>query len=229
MESDSTPTRGRGDGQRPGLSELVVAARNGDRDARERLGAALREEVVTLVRAKLGKELRVGANVESEDVAHDVLAKIAKALPTLDKSSDYAINGWIRLLVVNRIRDLHESTFGTRKRNPRATFSIDALRGDDRDDDPHADRSLPDPKAQSPLQVVIDRELSALAVRAIERIPRDLAEIVRAIEFDRVSFVDYGKAKEMSPSNVRFLHARGLALLAMQIGEAIGAESRRNS
>jgi len=227
VESDSTPARRRGEGERPELSALVVASQQGDRDAHERLGAALRDAVLSLVHAKLGKELRVGANVEAEDVAHDVLAKVAKALPTLDKPSDYAIQGWLRLLVMNQIRDLHDRTFRTRKRNPKATLSIDSLR--ERDDQGHVDHALVDPKARSPVEAASERELTALAVRAIERIPRELAEIVRAIEMDRATFAALAKARGVSPSSIRFLHARGLAALAMQIGEAIGEDARAGS
>ncbi len=109
------------------LSTLVEKAREGDRDAFEKLMALHQDEIFRLV------FFRTRSRIDSEDLTQDIFMSAFKYLPQLKDSDRF--RPWLYRIALNRVNDFH------RKNNFLAYLGITESRedADVADIEPHLD------------------------------------------------------------------------------------------
>src|SRR5437868_7162353 len=95
--------------------DLWLKARNGDREAYDRLFGLHADRALLFIRARLGARLR--QKVESRDVLQDAYLAAHQAFDRFDYADEGAFTRWLCRIIDNRIRDLGDH-FDALKRQP---------------------------------------------------------------------------------------------------------------
>ena len=95
--------------------DLWLKARNGDREAYDRLFGLHADRALLFIRARLGPRLR--EKVESVDVLQDAYLAAHQAFDQFEYADEGAFLRWLSRIIDNRIRDLGDH-FAARKRQP---------------------------------------------------------------------------------------------------------------
>ena len=93
--------------------ELLEDLRAADEGAWSELYRRYHDELLLLVRRRLGRRLR--SVLESEDVLQSVALEAFRALPGFEHRGEGSLRRFLRQLVLNKIRD-RADTFGAAKR-----------------------------------------------------------------------------------------------------------------
>ena len=96
------------------IDELIKASKKGDKAALDELLKRYRAKLIEFIRKELGSHLRKRA--ESEDIAQQVCLSVLKEIENYEKQKDGSFFGWLRVIALNRIRDLHRREFKAKKR-----------------------------------------------------------------------------------------------------------------
>jgi RNA polymerase sigma-70 factor (ECF subfamily) len=140
---------------------LLRRAKEGDRDALERLCARYLPRLKRWAHGRLPSSAR--GLLETQDLAQEVLVRAVERLDTFQPRHEGAFQGYVRQMLVNRVRDEVRRVL----RRPAAA----PLQGDWAGTDP------------SPLEIAIGREALERYEAALERLsPQDRELIVARIE-----------------------------------------------
>jgi RNA polymerase sigma-70 factor (ECF subfamily) len=173
---------------------LWLQARDGDREAYDRLFALHADRALLYIRARLGPKLR--SSVESEDVLQDAYLAAHAAFAQFDYTDDGAFTRWLCRIIENRIRDLGDYV-GARKRQPVAL-------------------PRPDP-ATGPVTAADRAERREAIARGLERLSEDHRQVLLLRYFEGLSADEAGTRMGRTAGAIRKLIARALA----ELGEVL--------
>jgi RNA polymerase sigma-70 factor (ECF subfamily) len=179
--------------------ELVRRVQRNEAGAWDELYRAYHDELLFLTRARLGAKLR--AALESEDVLQSVALEAFRELARFEPRGTGSLRRFLHTLVLNKIRD-RADTFGAAKRAGAVPLS-DSL----------AD-TLADPAGPSYADPVFER-----LERALAELPDEMREIVVLRRIEGLTSQEVAARLAKSDDAVRQLYSRGLARLALRIGE----------
>ena len=189
--SESTPESGR-------TAALVARAREGDRDAYDRLFGLVAERALLFVRLRLGKRLR--DHVESLDVLQDAYLDAYRAFDRFEYESDGAFARWICRIIENRIRGLADH-FDAQKRRPKGVAV-------------HVSRILEQARSTpGPASVAAEQEHRQRLAAALERIEGEEREVLLLRFFQERTIDDIANLLGRSPTAIRRLVGRATARL----------------
>lgn len=94
--------------------DLVLKAKDGDASAANELYARYWPRVVAIVRARLGRAIRL--HIESQDIAQEAILRALQGLDQFEFRDDASFIRWLSTLVERRIRDEAEK-WNTAKRH----------------------------------------------------------------------------------------------------------------
>lgn len=189
------------------LSQLAIAAQSGERGALAAFAHAIVPHVGTAVRTSLTATLR--SRCTRGDVVNTCWIVIQEGLHSLEVRGDPELISWVRRAVVRKILDLDEHE-RAQCRDPTRTRSLDAMLQ-------FGDTATP-PELRtdgSPIeeQVIANEEFERVCT-AFARLPPLDAEVIRAIDFDGMSFAEAGRALGIAKATARSRYANGKARLA---------------
>jgi RNA polymerase sigma-70 factor (ECF subfamily) len=176
--------------------ELVAAIQAGETSAWEELYRRYHDQLLLLVRLRLGSKLR--AVLQSEDVFQSVALDALSALQRFEYRGEGSLLRFLRTLVLNKIRD-RADTFGAQKRSggvPLRTAVIDGLAA------PDGDLRYHDAVAYERLE------------RALTRLPDEQRDVLLQRKVDGLTSQEIAQASGRTDDAVRKLCSRAMARLA---------------
>ena len=169
---------------------LWQKARDGDRDAYDRLFARCSDRTIMFIRARLGSRLR--ASVESRDVLQDAYLAAHRDFASFEYTGEGAFGRWLRSIIENRIRDLGDY-WRAKKRQAVA---------------------LPKPEPETGPITAVDRaELQQVVLRGIGALSEEHRLVLLLRYFEGLDAEETGRRMNRSAGAVRKLTARSLAEL----------------
>jgi RNA polymerase sigma-70 factor (ECF subfamily) len=183
--------------------ELARRIQGGDRSAWDELYRRTHDELLFLVRARLGARLR--AALESEDILQSAAIEAFQALPRFEARGPGSLRRFLHTLVLNKIRD-RADTFGAQKRAGAV------------------------PLSESVLAVVEDPSSAAVRYHdgaydrlevALQSLPADLREVLVLRRIEGLASQEVAERLGRSDAAVRKAYSRALARLSTLLdGEA---------
>jgi RNA polymerase sigma-70 factor (ECF subfamily) len=165
-------------------------ARDGDREAYDRLFALHSDRTLLFIRARLGPRLR--ASIESRDVLQDAYLAAHRDFASFEYTDDGAFGRWLCRIIENRIRDLGDY-WGARKRQVIA---------------------LPEPEPETGPVTAVDRaERRQALLRGIDALSEDHRLVLLLRYFEGLDVEETARRMNRSNGAVRKLTARALAEL----------------
>ncbi len=187
--------------------EILERIRVGDGAGWEDLYRRYHDELLFVVRRKLGSRLR--SVLESEDVLQSVAIEALKALPRFVPRGEGSLRAFLHTLVLNKIRD-RADTFGAQKRQGVVALT-DSLA---------ARVAAPEAPEPTYYNAAYQRLEAAMA-----RLPEEMHNVLLLRRMEGLSSKEVAERLGKSDAAVRKLYSRALAQLAMFTGET-GGESR---
>lgn len=189
--------------------ELVVEAKKGDARALEALYRRHVERVHTIVRLRLGRELR--SKLDSWDVVQTVLLVSLRDLHQFEYKTEGGFINWLSRIVENRIRDkldyYHAAKRDLAVERPLNATALGLSTAD-------GAAALPDKRESTPSQNVRVREELATLERALDTLSPEHREVVILAKYEALSYREIGDRLGKSPDAVRMLLARALSDLS---------------
>ena len=186
--------------------EILERIRGGDDAGFEDLYRRYHDELLFVVRRRLGPQLR--SVLESEDVLQSVAIEAFKALPNFIPRGDGSLRAFLHTLVVNKIRD-RADTYGAQKRQGGValTDSIEARA---------AERDSPQPTYFNSAYEKLER--------ALARLPEEMRTVLTLRRVEGLSSKEVAERLGKSDMAVRKIYSRALAQVSMLVKDADGAE-----
>ena len=181
--------------------ELVRRIQAGEEAAWTELYGAYRDELLFLVRARLGPRLR--SALQSEDIVQSVALEAFQALPRFESRGPGSLRRFLHTLVLNKIRD-RADTYSAAKRAGGVPLT-----------DAHAE-TIAAPEERSPYA---DPGYERLE-KALAALPDDMREVILLRRVEELSSQETAVRMGKSDDAARKLYSRALARLALIVGEA---------
>lgn len=181
--------------------DLVARLRGGDGSAWDELYRRYHDQLLLVVRMRLGARLR--AFIESEDIFQSAAREALSALARFEDRGPGSLQRYLQALVLNKIRD-RADTFGAAKRQgaqPLDTALIESLAA------PAGEPRYFDAACYERLE------------RALRELPDDQREIVLLRKVDGLSSQEVAARTGQSDAAVRKATSRALARLAARLSE----------
>ncbi len=169
---------------------LWQKARDGDREAYDRLFAIYSDRALMYIRARLGPRLR--STIESRDILQDTYLAAHRNFSSFDHTDDGAFGRWLCRIAENRIRDLGDY-WGAGKRRIVA---------------------LPEPEPETGPVTAVDRaERRQALLQGIDALSEDHRAVLLLRYFEGLDVEETARRMDRSAGAVRKLTARALAEL----------------
>ncbi len=177
---------------------LIDRARDGDRDAYDRLFEQAAQRLLLYVRLRLGGELRQA--VASQDVLQETYLHAHRDFSGFEHRGRGAFAGWLCAIARNRIRDLAEMQ-GTARRKPRGkeerlSVILEHVEG-----------------ARAPASTLARREARKQVEEAVQELEGELKEVVLLRFFEGVTIDGISKQLDLPPTTVRRRLGQALVIL----------------
>jgi RNA polymerase sigma-70 factor (ECF subfamily) len=169
---------------------LWLKARDGDREAYDRLFALHADRALLYIRARLGPKLR--SSVESQDVLQEAYLAAHTAFGQFDYTDEGAFTRWLCRIIENRIRDQGDY-LGARKRQA-------------------VELPKPDP-ATGPVTAADRAERRDSIARGLDRLSEDHRQVLLLRYFEGLSAEEAGERMGRTAGAIRKLTARALTEL----------------
>lgn len=193
--------------QADATAALVLRAREGDREAYDRLFERAAPRALQFVRLRLGPRLRT--RVEEVDVLQDAYLDAHAAFPRFHFQGTGSFSRWLCRIIENRIRGLADF-HGAEKRRPKAGREERISRVIER-----VRASTPGPSTQA------DRnDRHARLAGALEALPGDQREVLLLRYFQDRSVDEIAHLVGRSASSVR----RAIGRATLSLGDLLGEE-----
>ena len=183
--------------------ELLSRARDGSREAMDRLFERHAGKLLALIRLRMGPSLR--ARLESRDVLQATLLKAFQGLDRFEGTGSSTLAAWLARIATNEIRD--QAEFHGRARR-------DAARDVPLDDQSKAVAA----QLRSVLSQLVLGEEQARLERALESLPEDYREVILLRRLEELSYADIAGRLGRSPDACRMLFGRAMAALTTAVG-----------
>lgn len=177
---------------------LLQRIRQGDLEARELLARRYYDEVMRVVRFRLGQGLR--RKIESVDIAQSVFLDVTEALPDYEYRGEGSFKDWLARLVENKIRG-KAKYFRADKRNPVREVPISTF------------ERIPD-RGGSPVEVVERKEFVAMLEEVMDRLPEHYREVIIQRKFLKRSWREIAGESQKTEEAAQMLYDRALKKLA---------------
>lgn len=183
-------------------TDLLRAARTGSREALEELFKRCGPRLLTLIRLRLGPDLR--ARLESRDVLAECLLTAFQKFDQLRKTDGASFQAWLARIAENEIKDLSDYHHRQRRDIRREEFLED-------------DHLVPDIRSLTS-RVIVDEQLQLLE-QALETLENEHREVILLRKMYELNFLEIGERLERSPDACRMLLARAMTelTLAMEV------------
>lgn len=180
--------------------DLVARIQEGDDTAWEELYRRYHDQLLLVVRTRLGSKLR--ARLTSEDIFQSVVADAVKALRRFEYRGPGSLERFLRTMVLNKIRD-RADTFGAQKRSGEV---------------PAGDAFLERVPAPDSGAGYFEAETYERLERELERLPEDMREVLVLRRIEGLSSQEAARRLGKSDAAVRKAYSRALARLATRMG-----------
>lgn len=187
--------------------EVLARIKGGDDTAWDELYRRYHDELLFVVRTKLGSRLR--SVLESEDVLQSVALEAFQALPRFEHRGEGSLRRFLHTLVVNKIRD-----------------RADTWRAEKRDGSvPLTDQVLEITPQSEIVPTYYDERYERLE-RVLATLPDDMREVLVLRKMEGHSSKEVAELVGKSDAAVRKLYSRGLARLSTQLGARGSTQER---
>jgi RNA polymerase sigma-70 factor (ECF subfamily) len=202
--------------------KLVIEAKKGNAQALDALYRRCVERVHTIVRLRLGRELR--SKLDSWDIVQTVLLASLRDLPQFEYKTEGDFLNWLSKIVENRIRDkidyYHAARRDVAREQPLDAASLDSSTSG-------GSPALPDKHASTPSQNVRAREEMDRLEKALDALSPEHREVVILARYEGLSYQEIGEQLGKSPEAVRMLLARALSNLSRLADRGSTSDDRR--
>ncbi|MEO1528556.1 MAG: sigma-70 family RNA polymerase sigma factor [Planctomycetota bacterium] len=187
------------------ISQLVIAARDGNIDAHDQICRLVRGNLTRLADQQLDPPLRRKMN--PSDVVQTTLARMVRSFDDFRGSSTAEFYGWLNTILTNEIhssrRDLHRH------------------RRDIRREEDASDEALtrPDTRQQTPLSLVQHRDTLTRFREAVSQLPADYAEVIELRGIQELPFSTIASRMGRSEDAVSKLWGRALVKLQQELSK----------
>lgn len=181
-------------------AELVDAAKRGDEQAFERLFGRFRNRIALWASARMGSQLR--ARLSADDVLQETFLQAHGSLKTFEDQGQGSFCRWLLSIADNRIRDLGKHHTAQKRDVAREAG-------------PPEDRAA---SSASPAARASRRELTAMLVAALERVPEPEREILILRAIEERTLAEIAERLGRSAATVGALYVRGLEALRRELG-----------
>jgi RNA polymerase sigma-70 factor (ECF subfamily) len=185
--------------------QLLQAAEAGDADALGELLELFRTYLTVIAGEEMPDELRPKFN--PSDVVQDTFLEAARLFDRFQGTERHELRGWLRGILLNKLRDLHRRYFEAQNREVGREQSLDdssrgrPLRGE-----------LVNPDSSPSRQAVRNEEERRLN-EAMARLPEEYRLVLVARSWEGLSFAEIGRKLQRSEDAARMLHLRALGRL----------------
>lgn len=185
-------------------SALLARARQGSREALDRLFADCGGRLLALIRLRLGPGLR--ATLESRDVLQQTFLNAFQHVDQFRGSDRGALMAWLGGIAENEIR--HQAAFqGRRKRDARRAAPLD-----------EEVARLEAPVRSASSRLVLDERRRRLET-ALERLPEAFREVIVLRRLQELSYPEIAERLGKSADACRMQFARAMAALTLEMRE----------
>lgn len=196
-------------------ADLLDALRAGDQAALAELYARYRDKLRRMVTLRL--DHRVAGRVSPSDVLQDAYIDAVKRYSHFFEKPDQSFFGWLRLIVAQRMADLHRDHLQTKKRDARQEISLQAPANHGATSACLAGWIV---GAQtSPSGVVDRRERIAKLEAALDELEPLDREVLALRHFEELSNTDTAAALDIQPAAASKRYVRALARLKTLLEE----------
>jgi RNA polymerase sigma-70 factor (ECF subfamily) len=192
---------------KPGVSQLLDRARQGDAAGRDELFAACRNLLHHLARAHVESAIR--AKVDASDIIQETMLEAHRDFSRFQGRTEGEWVAWLRRILSRNAADFIRRYRATGKRNARREVS---LKGPT--DDSQAP-GAPEPAADDPTpsQIAIHRDHQLRMAEALTRLPPDYREVVMLRNLQRLPFDEVAQRMNRSRPAAQMLWMRAIRRL----------------
>ena len=200
------------DADKPDVSQLIEAARAGDRAARDRLFELCRDYLGFIARSQIETWLRV--KVDASDLVQQTMLEAHRDFERFQGGSEREWLAWLRKILSHNAADFVRHYRGTAKREARREVRF-------RDPADSRASGAPEPAAGgvTPSQEFLqfDNELRATAAMAL--LPADYQEVILLRNLQRLPFNEVAERMDRSRPAVQMLWMRAIKKLQEVMGD----------
>lgn len=197
--------------KQPGVSELILRARRGDAESRERLFQLCRSFLDLVARSQVESSLRV--KVDASDLVQETLLEAHRDFDRFRGLSENEFLAWLRQILSHNAADFVRRYRGTAKRQARREVRF-------RDPADSAAPGVPEPAApgDTPSQEFLQLDNELRVVAALDRLPEDYKEVIVLRNLQRLAFSEVADRMGRSRPAVQMLWMRAIRKLQQLLG-----------
>jgi RNA polymerase sigma-70 factor (ECF subfamily) len=202
-----------GNAARPGVSELIRKAREGDADCREQLFGLCRSYLGFVARAQVESWLR--AKVDASDVVQQTMLEAHRDFERFEGQTEKEWLAWLRKILAHNVADFVRHYRGTAKRQARREVPLrrgceSTLAG-----------GAPEPAAPdlTPSQEFLRLDSELRVAAALAELPPDYQEVIVLRNLQRLAFNEVAEQMGRSRPAVQMLWMRAIRKLQAALGE----------
>jgi RNA polymerase sigma-70 factor (ECF subfamily) len=189
--------------------QLLPAARAGDSAALGRLLELFRGYLAAIAGAELASGVAPKAN--PSDVVQETFLEAQRLFARFQGEQADELRAWLRAILHNKLRELHNRYFGTHKRQVGREVSLDESGAEG-----HLRDVLADGQSTPSAQALRQEEADALSA-ALGRLPEDYRQAIVWRNWEELSFAEIGRRLGRSEDAARMLFGRALERLAHEL------------
>lgn len=189
---------------------LLAAAEAGDSAALGELLEVFRGYLTSIAREEIGEQL--WAKVSPSDLVQDVFMDACRCFTQFQGSQSEEFRGWLRAILLNRLRDLYKHYFEAQNRNAGLERSMDDSRGGE------------GPLRQAlvgadltPSKHLARNEEETRLIAAINRLAEQSRQVIIWRRWESLSFAEIGRRLGKSEEAARKLYARAIECLQSEM------------
>ena len=188
----------------PSVTTLLLEAREGSEQALNRLFEQCGERLLSLIRLRMGRQLR--ARMESGDLLNATLLRAFRGFDSLEARNTPSLMAWLARIAENEIRDQTDH-LKAQRRDAAREVALDA-----------GSAELVARLRSQTSRLVLSESLLRLE-RAIGQLSAEYREIVLLRQYEELGFKEIGTRLGKSPDACRMLLARAMTALTLRMRE----------
>ena len=191
------------------VERSIVAAHDGSYSALGQLLDHYRDYLLRVANDELQSDLAV--KVAPSDLVQETFLQAARGFPTFKGQTEAELRGWLRRILINRLRDANRHFF---RRRRRAVSQAGPLEKEDE----HlcSDQRLESTRAILGAEL-IEAETAALVCAAIAKLPEAYRQVIELRHFEHQTLPQIGVVMDRSPEAVRKLWCRAVEKLICEL------------
>jgi RNA polymerase sigma-70 factor, ECF subfamily len=198
----------------------LAQSRSGNPDVFGRLLDGFREYLLAVANVELDAEVR--ARVGPSDAVQETFKQAARRFETFSGSTDPELRAWLRMILVNRCRNLRDEHVNAAKRDARREIDIGEANSD-----PGLARYLVADEP-TPSKHAAAAEDAARLLTALSLLPEDFRQVVWLRNWEGLSFDEIGARTGRSREAVRKIFSRAVEKLARVLEATDGEHATRD-